>query len=83
MQEEGILWMGDIPCFFVGKKGVLSIDQFEGEDKRWYLNTAFTTILGVLPVISTSLKPVKINKEGQKLGLSYVWSGIRPIIKDK
>jgi hypothetical protein len=40
-------------------------------------------ILGVLPVISVPLGPVAFTNQGIELGLSYVWSSVRPIIKDK
>jgi hypothetical protein len=78
-----VLWMGDTPCFFIGREGVLQTHNLENMDKRWFLNTAFITIFGVLPVISVPLHTVKIKRSGRDLGLSCVWSSIRPIIKDK
>jgi hypothetical protein len=79
-----IVWFGDTPCFFKGKKGKASTNDLSNEDgTQYFFNTAFATVLGILPVISSPLGPVKITKKGKGIGLSTIWSGMRPILKDK
>lgn len=71
-----ILWIGDIPAFYIGKKGMPR--DFEASARG-----APVYMLGIVPVFGDSVKrSVDITKEGRKIGLKHKWSGIRPILPE-
>lgn len=74
-----ILWIGDIPGFYIGvNKEHTKIK----EDISKYGSPIY--MFGVVPLFAESVKaPVKITKQGRKLGLRHKWSGRRPIFYDK
>jgi len=76
-----IVWIGDVPFWHIGKKGIKSIAKHERkEDLLWYRRGAHVAVLGVNPVIRTaSSEAVNITREGRIMGLKHVWSGVRPV----
>lgn len=75
-QGGSILWIGDIPAFYLGKERKI-IDQ-----EAWKRG-APVFMLGVVPIFAHSVKgSVHITNLGKKLGLKHGWSGIRPVIPD-
>jgi len=75
-QGGSILWMGDIPAFFIGQKE-------KKRDDSAGKNGAPVSMLGVVPIFAPSVKRgVNITYEGKRLGLKHKWSGIRPILPD-
>lgn len=76
-QGGSILWIGDIPAFYIGKKEKI-------KDQGAWKNGAPVFMLGVVPVFAHPVKTsVNITNFGRKLGLKRRWSGIRPVIQDK
>jgi len=70
-----VLWIGDIPLFYVGKQGKVI-------DHAWQRGSPLF-MLGVVPVFANAPEQaVTITREGMHLGLKYRWSGIRPILRD-
>jgi hypothetical protein len=75
-QGGSILWIGDIPAFYLGKERKIL-------DKEAWKRGAPVFMLGVVPVFAHSVKrSVSITKFGKNLGLKHGWSGIRPVIPD-
>jgi hypothetical protein len=71
-----ILWIGDIPAFYIGKK-IKVLDQ-----EAWKRGSP-VFMLGIVPIFAHSVKEsVVFTDLGKKLGLKHRWSGIRPIIPD-
>lgn len=70
-----ILWIGDIPLFYIGKKGKVM-------DQAWRKGSPLF-MLGVVPIFANAPEQaVTITSEGKNLGLKHRWSGIRPILED-
>jgi len=75
-QGGSVLWIGDIPAFYIGKEG-------KRLDKEAWRRGAPVFMLGVVPIFANSVKTtVSFTELGSKLGLKYRWSGVRPIILD-
>lgn len=75
--DEGgsILWIGDIPLWYVGKPE-------RQIDDAWKRGAPFY-MLGIIPLFTESPKqPVEITDEGRRLKLRHRWSGRRPIFED-
>jgi len=69
-----IVWIGDIPFWHIGKK------KTEEKNLKYYQNGAHMAILGINTVIRTaSSEPVRITCIGKRMGIKYLWSGVRPI----
>ncbi|MEM0328520.1 MAG: hypothetical protein QXN53_08115 [Thermoproteota archaeon] len=75
-QGGSILWIGDIPAFYLGKEQK-KLDEEAGH------RGAPIFMLGVVPIFAHSVKQaVSITTLGKKLGLKRSWSGIRPVLPD-
>lgn len=78
-----IVWIGDVPFFYRGRKGARSIDELEKEDRDFWRTGAPATILGVNPVFAAPLETVRTTDLGSRIGLHTTWAGLRPIAIDK
>jgi hypothetical protein len=75
-QGGSILWMGDIPGFYIGKR-VKICDEGAGK------SGAPVLIFGVVPIFAHTVKKgVVITNDGEDLCLKHKWSGVRPILPD-
>lgn len=75
-----IVWIGDVPFWHIGRKGIKSIPEHKKVDLSWYQRGAHIAVLGVNPVVRTaSLETVNITREGRIIGLRRAWSGVRPV----
>jgi len=75
-----VVWIGDIPFWHIGRKGIKGIPRHRKETLPWYQTGAHMAVLGVNPVIRTaSLETVNITREGKTMGLVQSWSGVRPV----
>lgn len=70
-----ILWMGDIPGYYLGHKNNVREDFAQ--------TGAPVYMLGVNPHFVIPEKTVTITKEGKELGLKHSWTGIRPIVLEE
>jgi hypothetical protein len=70
-----VLWIGDIPLFYIGKKDG-TLDQAWKKGSPLYM-------LGIVPIFTeTPEQAVTITSEGRMLGLKHQWSGRRPVMMD-
>lgn len=70
-----ILWIGDIPLYYVGKP--------EKKAELVAKHGTPTNMLGIIPVFATPKTTVRIKAVGRRTGLRSKWSGTRPILKDQ
>lgn len=79
-----IVWIGDVPFWHIGRKGIKTVDEHKEKGKKedllWYQKGAQVAVLGVNPVIATvPAETVNITREGKAMGLRLAWSGARPV----
>lgn len=63
-----VLWMGDIPLYYIGVKG---------KDKP--LEAWRNDVLGIIPLFLIPKISVNFTPYGEEMGLRWPWTGIRPI----
>lgn len=74
-----IVWMGDIPFFYIGISGVTEPSKCI---QSWSFG-APTYIGGIVPLSCSAMRSVDIKWLGKALGLSHHWTSARPILKDE
>jgi hypothetical protein len=68
-----VLWIGDIPFYYVGKEGEDAVPIWE--------TGAPAMVLGVNPVFAhPGNRVVSFTRTGKQIGLARPWTGIRPIV---
>lgn len=73
-----IIWIGDIPLFYIGIEGVKDTAQLI---QAWrYGGPVYT--LGTLPVFSSTMQSANLKWLGRALGLHHHWTSMRPVLKD-
>ena len=78
-QGGNVVWIGDIPLFYIGTKGAKDAQQCIQSWRR----VAPTNILGIVTTSVSTLRSVKISHRGKTLGLHHHWTSARPVLKDK
>jgi hypothetical protein len=78
-QGGNVVWIGDIPMYYIGVKGAQNASQCI---QSWQ-NGAPTYVLGIITTSVSTLRSVKIKGVGKSLGLYHHWTSNRPVLKDK
>lgn len=73
-----VIWIGDIPLFYVGIKGAEGPDNCQ---QAWRVG-APVYMLGIVPVFTSTLKSIDFTHLGIAMGLKHHWTSARPILKN-
>jgi len=72
-----VIWIGDIPFYYRGRKGKLKPKELEEKDRGLISSM---NLLGVVPLMTfTPTNVVEITDDGRILGLHHRWQSHRPI----